>query len=225
MKGLLVLGGKNIELKKFVECADIIICADSGAEHIIKQGFMPRILLGDMDSISENTFDICKKANVEIIKYREEKDKTDGQLAIDYSKDNNIDELDIVCAEGSIDHYLGNLYLLFYAKRKNVISRLHTQDMTVYITDSNITLHNKKETRVSIMPADGEIIVKSTLGLYYEVGKPLTINFGDTIGLGNHMTQGVAEIIIDKGTAFVIVKKKGEKEIKNTWKKVYIVIK
>ncbi len=203
MNALLVLGGNEIKLDTHIKSADIIICADSGADFVIGQGFMPDVLLGDMDSLNPKILEKCKKERVEVLRYPAEKDMTDGQLAILYAKKKNIDNLDIVCIEGDIDHFLGNLYLLLYAKNLGIKAKAHTEDMTVCLVDDKITIKGKIGDRISIMPAAGTIIVKETSGLYYEITKPLRINFGDTIGLGNYLKDENACILMDDGLAFV----------------------
>ncbi|MCK5129968.1 MAG: thiamine diphosphokinase [Clostridiales bacterium] len=208
MKSLIVLGGTPIPLKEYVNEDVLIIAADGGADILIAQDFLPDVLLGDMDSISDCNYNKCKEHDVKIIKHPIKKDVTDGQLAVKYAKDNNIIDIDIVCAEGSVDHYLGNLYLLLYAKKNQITAKLHTKDMTVQAVSDTIIIKGNVGKRVSIVPADGDITVRKTSGLYYEIEDDLTISFGETIGLGNHMTANKANICMQKGTAFVITQKK-----------------
>lgn len=212
MECLVVLGGTPICLNEFVNTTEKIICADSGADHVISQGFMPDVLLGDMDSISNLTLDKCSNNNVIIKKYPKEKDMTDGQLAILYAKENNFDSVNIICAEGSFDHYLGNIYLLIYANNIGIKAKLTTTDSIVYAVKDNIKITGLIGDRVSIIPADSDIIIEETKGLYYEVKTPLKVKFGHTIGLGNHMVETYANIKIVKGTAFVSKQRK----VKNT---------
>ena len=205
MRALLVLGGDEIPFAREAEEADVIICADKGADWARGQGIVPDVVLGDMDSISSETLSAFEKENVKIITYPAEKDKTDGELGVDHAKEAGASHLDIVCAEGSIDHYLGNLYLLVYAKNASVEASLITRDMTVQLAEGEIELKGEKGTRVSILPARGEIEVRRTYGLYYEIEKPLSISFGQTIGLGNYMTGSACRIEMAKGTAFVAI--------------------
>jgi len=207
MHALLVLGGKEIPFKALSEKADIIICADSGADYARNQEITPDVVMGDMDSVSGSTLKSFNEKGVKIITHPAEKDKTDGEIAVDYAKQMDAVHLDIVCVQGSIDHALGNLYLLIYAKNIGLNAKIITDDMIVYAADGDIALTGEKGTRVSILPADGNIEVKRTSGLYYEIEKPLGIAFGKTIGLGNHMTGAMCKITISKGTAFVIIER------------------
>ena len=97
---MLVLGGRERPIKKFAEASDIILCADSGADSALKQGIMPDVLLGDMDSISDKAFKALQDEGIKIIKFPAEKDKTDGEISLDYAKEIGADTVDMVCVEG-----------------------------------------------------------------------------------------------------------------------------
>jgi thiamine pyrophosphokinase len=212
MECLLVLGGNSQDIYDIAQNVDLIICADSGAEHVFAQGLVPDVLIGDMDSISQETVEKCKINNVTINKYPKEKDMTDGQLGIIYAKENHIDLVNIVCAEGSFDHYMGNIYLLIYARSISLNAKLITSDTIIHAVDDSISIIGNINDRVSILPANSDIIIEKTSGLYYEVKTPICVKFGDTIGLGNHMTHKSANIKIGKGIAFV----SQQRNVKNT---------
>ncbi len=208
MRALLVLGGEEIPFKKLAEKADVVICADSGADYAAHQSVLPDVLLGDMDSVSKETLVEFEEKGVTVYRYPIEKDKTDGEISLDYAKEIGVSDIEIVCAQGSIDHYLGNLYLLVYAQKLLIKASLNTHDMIVYSVESDIELKGEKGLRVSILPADGDIEVYSTTGLFYEILKPLKIAVGQTIGMGNYMTGQKCKIVISKGIAFVIAELK-----------------
>jgi thiamine pyrophosphokinase len=203
MRALLVLGGQEIPFRQWAQAADTIICADKGADYALAQGIMPHVLLGDMDSVSKEAAAELRARGVNIIEHPAEKDKTDGELAVDYAKEAGVDSVQLVCAQGSADHYMGNLGLLVYAKKLSLDAQLETGAMTVYSVEDNITLKGEPGTRVSILPGDGEIVVKQTKGMYYEIKKPLPISCGQTVGLSNSMTGTECTICIEKGIALV----------------------
>ena len=63
---------------------DEIIAVDSGVEHLFKLSLDPTTLIGDLDSISENSLDKVKKNGVDIIAFNSNKDQTDFELALNY---------------------------------------------------------------------------------------------------------------------------------------------
>ena len=207
MQALLVLGGDEIPLGEYAKEADIIICADSGADSAVRQKIIPDVLIGDMDSISRETLFSLKKREVKIIEHPIEKDKTDAEISLDYVKQIGASKVRLVCVEGSIDHYMGNLYLLLYAKKIGLKAYLETSDMTVYAVSEEFSFKGESGKRVSVLPADGEITILEPSGLYYALNSPTQILPGQTLGLGNHMTGDECTINILKGTAFVFLEK------------------
>ncbi len=208
MKALVVLGGREIAFKEKALKADLVICADSGADYAKNQGIVPDVIIGDMDSVSEEALAFFQRKKTEIIKLPVEKNSTDGEIAVEFAKEKNADEMDIVCAEGSIDHYLGNLGLLIYAKELGIEAWLETSDMTACAVRGEIKLKGERGTRVSVMPADGDVVILERHGLYYELLEPTRIKSGQTLGLGNHMTGDECTIEVLEGTAFVFVEKR-----------------
>lgn len=76
MIGLIIGSGeiKNYNvLIDLAKTADYVICADGGANHLINIGIKPDLVVGDLDSIDENTLKNLKETNVEINKFPKEK--------------------------------------------------------------------------------------------------------------------------------------------------------
>ena len=116
MTGIIVCSGSITDyalIEKYFEKADLIICADGGANHLRKLGKLPDILVGDFDSISEGDLDLLLAANVEIVRFPSEKDATDTQLAVQLAMDRGCDEVILLGAAGTrLDHTLANVFLL-----------------------------------------------------------------------------------------------------------------
>ena len=85
MNVLIVLGGDapgKALLESCASCADLTIAADRGLEAFAHAGIIPDILLGDMDSVSEDV--LARMQSVaEIDRLPCVKDDTDGVHAVD----------------------------------------------------------------------------------------------------------------------------------------------
>ncbi|ETA82036.1 thiamine diphosphokinase [Youngiibacter fragilis] len=115
MKAIIVSGGESPKRELFtsyVEPGDVIIAADSGGEFLKEIGIMPDVLLGDFDSLSEETLEYLK-GRCEIIRFDAVKDFTDTEAAYlkarEYSPESY---LFFGCTGVRLDHFLGNLGLL-----------------------------------------------------------------------------------------------------------------
>ncbi|MFN2364355.1 MAG: thiamine diphosphokinase, partial [Halarsenatibacteraceae bacterium] len=70
--------------KEIISRSDIMLAADGGARLYKDLGIDPGYIIGDFDSLSETELDFWKERKVTLEQYPVDKDKTDGELAIDY---------------------------------------------------------------------------------------------------------------------------------------------
>ena len=120
---LLFLGGTvTPDDLKIAGSYDFVCCADSGLDQAKKLNIFPNLVVGDLDSISEDGLDWIKNRNIEVIKHPTEKDFTDGQLAVTHliNHHEKFDEIHILgLMGGRSDHIYGNFLLLFDREHEN----------------------------------------------------------------------------------------------------------
>ena len=92
---------------------DYLIAADGGANHLLKMGILPEIVIGDLDSVDEDTLFQLTSAEVNIEQYSEDKNETDIELALRYAIELQPTSILIVGALGGrLDQTLANLSIL-----------------------------------------------------------------------------------------------------------------
>jgi len=88
------------------------VAVDGGIRFFLRNRIYPDLLIGDFDS----TPPMSKKylSNFEVIRHPAEKNKTDGQLALEIALRRGAKQIEICGALGAseIDHTLGNIFLL-----------------------------------------------------------------------------------------------------------------
>lgn len=184
---------------------DFIICADGGANYAKEINVRPDIILGDMDSISEETKVFYQ--GVEFLFFPTKKDETDTELAIDYAIKSGAREVTILGGLGSrMDHSLGNIYLL---------KRFFDAGVKAEIVDENniIQLIGKKEefqfpvgTVVSLLPIGGDVEGLTISGFEYPVTDgQMTIN--NPYGISNVTNLANQTIEFKMGLLLVIIPK------------------
>ncbi len=89
-----------------------IYCADGGADHAYNLGVIPKLILGDLDSISEEASSHYKNLRVKFEEFSVSKDFTDGELILEKVTANYKDILILGGLGGRTDHFLTNLNLL-----------------------------------------------------------------------------------------------------------------
>ena len=104
------------------KAASILAC-DGAADTLIKKGYIPDIILGDLDSLSdENTIKY-----MDCIVEAPDQSQNDLRKALDYAKKNNISDITIIGASGKReDHTLGNIFSILDYEDLNI--KLYTDN-------------------------------------------------------------------------------------------------
>lgn len=81
--GILLGGGLKLsaDLSQLLFSCDYLLAADSGARYARSLELDLDLALGDFDSISQEDYDWLLKKNVPLLKFQEDKDETDAELA------------------------------------------------------------------------------------------------------------------------------------------------
>lgn len=103
----------------YIQNAKRIICCDGSAENLVKAGFIPFAIVGDMDSLSN---DLAIRFADRIFR-NDEQETNDLTKAVNWCKSKGYEDLVIVGATGKReDHTIGNISLLAeYIRITNVI--------------------------------------------------------------------------------------------------------
>ncbi len=203
MNGNLSKGISGLRRKK----NDLIICADGGASYAKKQHIIPDVIIGDCDSISREIKSYFEKKNVQFIKYPQEKDYTDAELAIDYALKNIASELVIYGLFGDrIDHMLSNIFHISTLAKK-IPCRFIEGNTEMQFIHSSAVIKGKNGDELSLIPLKGDCHGVTTEGLYYSL-KNETLPFGTTRGISNVFIGLQGEVTLKEGVLFAVHRKK-----------------
>lgn len=194
-------------LASYIKKSFLIICADGGAEHARKQGILPHVVIGDLDSISASTLNQLKKQHVQFITYPREKDLTDAELAFEYAIESGAEEIVVAGFLGDrIDHLSANL--LYIAKRSNRIPVLIIEhDQEIRFVQKKIVIKGQKGDELSLIPINGDCVDVSTGGLQYQLRNEM-LPLGSTRGISNVFMNEQAEVRIKNGILMLIHRKR-----------------
>jgi thiamine pyrophosphokinase len=191
-------------IRSIVESCDLIVCADGGAEHVIKCGLLPDVVIGDLDSIEKNILEKLINSKCRVIQHPRDKDYTDTQLAINYAIEAGaIDIILLGCTGDRLDHSLANIFILFKLIEFDINVRIINEKNTVYIIKDEIKLKGSIGDLISLLPIGGDVGGIYTKGLKYKLeGK--NIAMGDPLGISNVFISEDIEINIKSGYLLVI---------------------
>lgn len=191
MKAAILSNGtvKNIDfLRSFIENCDLFICADGGAKYAQILSIKPDILVGDFDSLDEDTLNYYIKLGVEIDRYPKEKDYTDTQLAIDKAIELGSNEIVLLCATGNrLDHTLANINMLYYLYNKGIKAEIIDEYNRICLLRGENVIRGKEGDTISFIPFFGDIKKIILKGFYYEL---------NGVRLSKDISLGVSNIFI-----------------------------
>ena len=210
MKALIIANGKIEDydlLTSLVQENGFILCADGGINHLMQINAIPDLIVGDLDSVSQEGIEYIEKNNIIVEKFPVMKDETDTDLAINYLIRKKYKEITIVGGIGSrLDHTIGNIYLLRSLNKNGIKGCTINENNIIHLVEKNIRLFKKEGYYTSIIPITIDGIEISVSGFLYPLFRE-HIAFGSTRGISNKIGEELGIITIHKGEALVIESK------------------
>mgnify|MGYP002395276483 CR=1 FL=1 len=204
----IIIGNGSIEdysyYKKYTVQADLIICADGGANHALKLGIKPDLLMGDFDSISKDIMEYYIGLGIEIVKFPPKKDMTDTELAVNTAIQKGCDRIILIgCVGTRLDHSLANIFMLKTMLDKKISCIIANEYNEITLIKDKISLTREEGAKVTLLPLTERVEGVSTKGLYYQLDNA-TMGLGWTWGVSNEFSAETAEITIKSGMLLVI---------------------
>jgi len=191
-------------LKSAIKNSDYIICADGAAKYLMNLDIYPHLLVGDLDSISDDALKWIEKSRINIEKFPVKKDMTDTELAIEFALQKSPNTITIVGAIGSrMDHSLGNIMLLYKIHKMGVKARIINEVNDITITDSTINIEGNVGQTISIIPIGGNVKGVTLEGLEYPLNNH-NIDLGSSLGISNKLIKRNATISVKEGILLVV---------------------
>jgi thiamine pyrophosphokinase len=206
-KAVIISNGK-VERKAFyknlIKSNDYIVAVNGGSKHARAFNVIPNVIIGDLDSISEEDYEFFLKKGCEFRKYPTNKDKTDVHLAVDYIIEKGFKEILLLCSFGDrIDHILANLFLLMKVAESGInVKSIDEFSETIYVNKSERIEGNVGEV-VSLIPMTSIVTGVKLEGLKFEP-KNGKLKMSDTLGISNILTKKIATISIKTGKLLVV---------------------
>ena len=186
--------------------SSIKIAVNGGLRFFLKAHIVPDLLIGDLDSLKN-----VRKASLrhtKVMTFPKRKDKTDLQLALEYSLNERADRIDIVLPSfGQPDHFLGNMMLVNIVggqRRAGLLPKIRFVNIKyeiLFVSDRSESFVDQIGDMVSVVPLSDFVVLTCT-GTTYDVRKA-KIERGQTRGLRNRVTSSKAAFDI-KGQALLI---------------------
>ena len=202
MLGLIFANGQHdegINYRGLADKADVVICADGGANAAYRHRILPHYIIGDMDSIEPEVLEYYRGKKTILKVYPVNKDFTDTQLAINLAETLHINELIMLGTLGKrMDHSISNLYSSIRAVERGVCIQHITAEMSVYIIKDQLHLKGKIDEIVSIFSLTAEAHGVTTAGLQYPL-QEASLRLDEPYAVSNCLTATTASISVQTG--------------------------
>ncbi len=181
---------------------DFIIAADGGTRHALALGRMPNVLIGDLDSVTDEERRKMKDGGVDIVQFPADKNETDLELAIQHALTLNPQEIIILAALGGrLDQTLGNIALIIHDS--SFIISLDDGLEEIFFCRDTCKINGKPNDLVSLIPWQGEVAGIVTTGLKWPLQNE-TLYPNKTRGISNEMMSESATIQIRSGLLLIV---------------------
>ena len=202
-----IVGASDFNESFEVHDGDFVIAADGGYDQLIKNGIVPNVLIGDLDSVQNVPSD------VEVIRFPIEKDETDMHLAYRLGFERGYRNFAVFGGTGGrLDHTLANLSLLYRAKLEGSEMRLIGSGYEIRVIKNElISLLGKPGSTVSVFAIGGEAHGVFVRGLKYEA-EDVTLAESFALGVSNSFTEtGRGSVSVNNGALLVMTEFISEK--------------
>ena len=177
------------------------IAANGGARNArLHLQIAPHIVIGDLDSLDEETRVWLESSHTEFIQYPPEKDKTDLEIALDLAQARGVGDINVLGFNGGrADQFVSNIMLLSRFVNMNLID--DRSEMWIATTGSYIK--GTAGDLISLVPIDERVDGIITDGLKYPLQNE-TLERGSTRGISNVMLQKHVTIEWKQGRMLIV---------------------
>lgn len=210
-KCILVCAGEFVPIEISVEEGDFVIAVDGGFRYCQMLGILPDLILGDMDSASEEERllieEIEQDAPERVHRLKPEKDDTDTLSAVREGLERGYRKFCFYGALGGrLDHSIANIQTLLFLKKRGAVGYILTdRQLITAILNEEITFHKGVEGRLSLFSL-GEKAEKVTIrGMKYPLaGAAVTNDF--PIGISNEFIKSEEALVrVEDGELLIMV--------------------
>ncbi len=181
---------------EYLKSAERIVCCDGSAENLIKAGYIPDAIVGDMDSLDQS---IAGRFHDRIFRDTDQ-ETNDLTKAVGWCKERGYNELVIIGATGKReDHTIGNISLLTEYITDMNVKMITDTGILMAITEST-SIRSFPRQQVSIFSIDPDTEISSQ-GLRYTLDKKKIVNWwvatlNETIGESFRLEFSYGKVIV-----------------------------
>ncbi len=183
---------------------DYLVAVDGGLRYIHGLGLTPHVLIGDLDSVEADLAENIAQRGCQVIRYPEDKDETDLELALGHVGEKGFRRICIVAALGGrLDQTLANIFLLTQKTLHGIDIRLDDGIEEVFVVHHSTIVEGQAGDLISLIPLSETVTKVRTSGLQYPL-RDETLIREKTRGISNKMLTDRAQLEIGDGVLLCV---------------------
>ncbi len=191
-------------LRPYLTQATAVIAADGGSRYLQKLNQRPDVVIGDMDSLTDDVGEWLAAGDVRFVRHPTAKDETDLELARLFAAANYPDDILVLAALGGrLDQTLANILLLAHPRLRGRRVAIVSQYERAWLANGRTQINGAVGDTVSLIPFSGSVRVAETSGLLWPLHQEQLV-FGSARGISNVLTAVPAEIVVADGRLLCI---------------------
>lgn len=199
--------GSTVAARGACDGAQRIIAADGGAHHAARLDLALDLLIGDLDSVTDEEARAFASRGVPIERHPVHKDETDLELALRRAVDMGAREIVVLGALGARwDQTLANLLLpadqVFEGISVRYVDGLQSVDFVH--AGTALELDARPCETVSLIPLTEEVTGITTTGLAWELSNA-TLRLGTPRGVSNRVVSAPSKVRVGAGVLAVVI--------------------
>lgn len=185
--------------------AEIVLCADGGANYAYAMQVLPNIIIGDMDSIRPEVREYYEQRGVPMHKFPRRKDFTDTQLVLSVAASLHADEIIFIGSLGGrLDHTLSNLFAgMELASKGKKISHFHPDYTASLLYNGELELEGRAGDLVSVLALSEQARGVCEKGFEYPLDEVL-LESKNPYAVSNVMSEPRSQVSVGEGTLLIL---------------------
>lgn len=193
------------QAREFLRSDDLIIAVDGGTRHAWEVGADPDLVMGDLDSLTEEEQERLASSGAEVSSFPPRKDATDLELALLHAASEDAGPIIVLAALGGrIDQTVANLLLLTLPEMDGIDLRLVQGNQEAFLIAEEAWIEGQPGDTISLIPLGGDAEGITTEGLEWPL-RDGTLRFGGTRGISNVLTDERASVGVRQGLLLCVV--------------------
>lgn len=203
-RAIVVAGGLPPGPGAVDDAGAFVVAADSGLDRALEMGLRVDLVVGDLDSVTDEALASARAAGIPVEVHPVDKDATDLELALEVCSARHTTQVQVVGLDGGRpDHWLANVSLLCSPRWAHMEMHALSATSEVRVVREATELDYRVGSIVTLLAWGGPVHGVEVSGLRWT--PPSTLVPGDTIGVSNEITATPVQITISDGVLLVVV--------------------